>query len=84
MDEEAASGRRGLLVFPEMTSTNGNGVVKFEEKMVCCRKASTTAGVGTGCEGVGTLPGLGKGGGNTVFESRLKLTHLALYVSNLV
>ena len=30
----------GLLVFPEMTSTNGKAVVSFEEKLVCCRKAA--------------------------------------------
>jgi len=47
LDDAADAGKTGLLVFPEMTSTNGKAVVSFEEKLVCCRKAAMSVKTST-------------------------------------
>ena len=41
-----SSGSKGLLVFPELTSTNGKAVLKFEERITCCRKSRSEKDVG--------------------------------------
>ena len=45
--EEREKGKAGVLVFPEMTTTNGKSVLKMEERLVCCRRAQVVKQEGT-------------------------------------